>query len=471
MVKYIYMLMSMLLAVVFATACSKEEDTSGTSVLEAPSLVSSTPEDGATDIPVGNLDIVLTFDQNVTSPSANHSLVTVEGAEVTDISADLETVVVSVSGLQEDKDYCLVIPEGVILGPTKVSAKEIRLNFSTVESIQTEPVASTLCTPNPLQQAQNVYDFLVENYGQKIVSGVMANVNWNTNEAEWVYQHTGKYPALNCFDYIHLYASPANWIDYSDISVAEDWWNRNGLVAANWHWNVPKSENASATDVTYDPEQTDFRPLQALQEGTWQHEVLNADLEEIAGYLKLLQEKNIPVIWRPLHEAAGNIYEYAGGKAWFWWGADGADAYRQLWIYMFDFFRDKGVNNLIWVWTSQTGDEDFYPGDNYVDIIGRDIYNVSGASAIYEEYTTLVKSYPDKLITLSECGSVSEIGDQWAAGAKWSWFMPWYDYTRTNDVSSSEFQSSEHEHASAAWWQNAVEADVVITLDEMPSLK
>ncbi len=43
----------------------------------------------------------------------------------------------------------------------------------------------------------------------------MSNVNWNMNEAEWVKLHTGKYPAMITTDYIHLPASPANWIDYS----------------------------------------------------------------------------------------------------------------------------------------------------------------------------------------------------------------------------------------------------------------
>ena len=61
---------------------------------------------------------------------------------------------------------------------------------------------------------------------------------------------------------------------------------------------------------------------------------MKESLEKIAGYLKLLQEAGIPVIWRPLHEAAGNTYTYNTG-AWFWWGADGAQAYKDLWIYVF----------------------------------------------------------------------------------------------------------------------------------------
>lgn len=208
-----------------------------------------------------------------------------------------------------------------------------------------------------------------------------------------------------------------------------------------------------------------------MVEGTWENGILKDDLKEMADYLKLLQIKNIPVVWRPLHEAAGNIYEYSGGSAWFWWGANGAESYKQLWIYMFEYFEAQGLNNLIWVWTTQTKDDDFYPGDEYVDIVGRDIYNVSDASAISSQFISVQEKYPTKMVTLSEFGNVAPISEQWSDGAKWSYFMPWYDYDRTNDISEADFASTDHIHANAAWWQDAFNQSYVITLDQMPSLK
>ena len=38
---------------------------------------------------------------------------------------------------------------------------------------------------------------------------------------------------------------------------------------------------------------------------------------------------------------------------------------------MFETFKSKGINNLIWVWTTETNDDTWYPGDEYVDIIGQ----------------------------------------------------------------------------------------------------
>lgn len=130
---------------------------------------------------------------------------------------------------------------------------------------------------------------------------------------------------------------------------------------------------------------------------------------------------------------------------------------------MFDTFKAKGINNLIWVWTTETGDESWYPGDAYVDIIGRDIYNNTDVSNLYSQYRSIRKLHQNKMVTLSECGNVANIVDQWNALAQWSWFMPWYDYDATDD--------SVHAHATKEFWTEAFNPDKVITRDLMPSLK
>ena len=138
---------------------------------------------------------------------------------------------------------------------------------------------------------------------------------------------------------------------------------------------------------------------------------------------------------------------------------------------MFDYFKEQGLNNLIWVWTTQTKDNDFYPGDEYVDMVGRDIYNNTDASSIAEEFASIQQQYPTKMITLSEMGSVANISAQWSAGATWSYFMPWYDNERTNNPADAAFSQTNHQHADANWWKDAMENSAVITRDEMPSLK
>ena len=42
----------------------------------------------------------------------------------------------------------------------------------------------------------------MDNFETKTLSAMMANVAWNTEMSEKVYGWTGKYPAINCFDYV-----------------------------------------------------------------------------------------------------------------------------------------------------------------------------------------------------------------------------------------------------------------------------
>ena len=324
------------------------------------------------------------------------------------------------------------------------------------------------------EATKKVFAILKDLYGKKIVSGVVANVDWNTKEAENVYGWTGKYPAMNVYDYINLHASKdvnsAGWVDYSDITTAKNWWKEGGIVGAMWHWQV-KANNG--TDYTCTPgtaaDETSFDASKVYVEGTSENTLAKQQLDQLCGYLKKMQDAGIPVVWRPLHEASGNVEQYSGGKAWFWWGAKGADVYKQLWQWMYNYMvKTKGLNNLIWVWTSQTKDNNWYPGDAYVDIIGRDNYGATAAT-LATEYETQKAAYPNKMITLSECGNnetteMAKLSSIWDAGSRWSWFMTWYDGDYNKGASTT------HKHAGETWWNDAVSKDYVITRDKMKEL-
>lgn len=58
---------------------------------------------------------------------------------------------------------------------------------------------------------------------------------------------------------------------------------------------------------------------------------------------------------------------------------------------MYDKFTNEyGLNNLIWVWNAQN--PDWYPGDEYVDIMGYDCYPAEQDSSSQKWYYDLVKS-------------------------------------------------------------------------------
>lgn len=455
-------------------ACSGGDDAPGgneSPVQDPPALVSTSPAQGATGISDGDLTVKLTYDQTISLSVGGYQWVTIDnGAQITNVYAMQKELTVQISGLKKETTYTLTVGKGAVTGLGKAEAAPVSLTFTTVDKPAPPTAQGKLCTPNPMAETQLLYNYLLTVYGEKTLSSTIANVSWNIDEAQMVYKATGKYPAINTFDYIHLQWSPANWIDYSKTQVVEDWYKAGGIVSACWHWNVPAHDQVTdLNQYTCTPGDgkkngenwtTTFRPKNIFQEGSWENKIAKADLEKMAGYLKLLQDKGIPVIWRPMHEAAGNTYEYNGGTAWFWWGYDGGEVYVKLWRYMFDFFQSKGINNLIWVWTTQEKDADFYPGDEYVDIIGRDLYGDTkkkiekDATQCTNHFKAIQQTYPKKMVVLSECGYVGKISDQWKAGGKWGWFMPWYHY----DASSLD----KHQHANTDWWKDAMNCSFVL---------
>lgn len=557
-------MLSLIAAFTFAS-CDTDVDHDIPAV-DAPVLVSTTPESGAAKVKTGEITIEVKYDKNIFFATDNLSEIKFTGGEL--ISADvlgasnILTVKVNVPG--RETACSLSIPEGIVTGPNQMPAPAVSVQFSTVALDKTLVAATSA-------KAVKLYNYLLDNFETKTLSAMMANVAWNTEMSEKVYGWTGKYPAINCFDYVHLPASVAgaDWINYGDITPVKDWSDKGGIVAAMWHWNVPKkavgeasstqiwegetvmpgdwsgnvqmtddaakavfadaqvgqvirvavkdvaagaqgsfknsgwSEIASGTDyfdisgdytlvitedvlkslqeggliigghdytavavylenngTALDPNKdyafykadTEFDATNATVEGTWENKVFTEDLKNAAAYLKLLRDADIPVLWRPFHEAAGG---------WFWWGKDAA-SFKSLWIAMFNYFKTEGLDNLIWVWTTEGNDSDWYPGDQYVDIVGRDIYNKETADCV-SEYTSIAGNYGNKIVSLSECGTVGLISEQWASGARWSWFMPWYDGTNED--------GSPVVHADEAWWKDAMSQEFVVSREELPSME
>ena len=379
--------------------------------------------------------------------------------------------------LEEGVDYTLIVPAGSIVASADASATapEFKLNFKTKAKAQpvNPDIKATLVNGN--EAAQKLYDFMREQYGQKVISSVMANVNWNNEIAESVYKLTTKYPAAVCYDFIHICYSPANWIDYTNIKPVKDWSDAGGIVQLMWHFNVPKTEGS--TDVTCTPSETTFKVQNVFTAGSWENKWFYEQMDKVVATLLKLQDAGIAATWRPFHEAAGNAtakQQASWTKSWFWWGYDGAETYKKLWTTMFNYFKEKGVKNLIWIWTTQNyngnsadynQDTDWYPGDEYVDMVARDLYGCNAALNA-QEFTEIQAVYPTKMVVLGECGKGDSgeqglIDDCWSQGALWGHFMVWYQGG----------QGSTNSMCSDSWWKNAMNSEHVITRDQLPPLK
>lgn len=348
-----------------------------------------------------------------------------------------------------------------------------RIDVENVDSIAFETVPKW---SNRSQEAQNLLTYLEENVGQKILTGTHACVNYNTNEADWVYKHTRKYPAINTIDYIHdIFSASDSWINYSNSTLWRNWTSKGGIMSAMWHWNMPNNEGSDYTCTPgAEPGQTSFRPSGIFSPGSDDYKTMIDRIDQVAKWLKPMKSAKVPVLWRPLHEAQGNWTEANPGtdwhKAWFWWGADGPEAFVELWRVMYDrLVRHHGLTNLIWIFNA--GDSKrWYPGDEYVDIVAYDFYNKT-LNEMRWWYDYFHQAYPGKLYAISEFGGIPKVSEFWADGQYWSFLIPWYDYDRTNKTSGEAFNSTDHNNADIDYWNDALGLDCVITRDELPNFR
>ena len=396
------------------------------------------------------------------------------------VSASVKENVLTISlSLASNTKYTIKVPGNAVAGiGTETFAPGFTLNFST-EGIATD--YQPLSNPNAMEQARKVYEYLISVNGTKILSGAMANVNNNNDFADWLLEITGKYPAITGYDFIHLPEStPGGWVDYEDTAPAEGQWQNNGLVSYMWHWRVPTSKEAWESKDTSKygcrvpgdgvDEPTDFDIREALREGTWENQCILADIDRVAIIFKQLEAKGIPVIWRPLHEAAGS-YQYG---AWFWWGRYGSTYTTQLWKLMRDRLENHhGLKNLIWVWTAQyeAGHESemfaSYPGNDFVDFVGTDIYASDDNSqmAAYNALNAMVEG--KRMVTISETGLIQNPEKCIADGAKWSWFNLWYTY----DIFKNPAAETDDFGNTPESLRAVFNSPYVINRDQMPSLK
>ena len=158
----------------------------------------------------------------------------------------------------------------------------------------------------------------------------------------------------------------------------------------------------------------------------------------------ILQDAGIPVLWRPLHEAAG---DYTWG-AWFWWGYGGPEPCKQLWRYMYKLFTEEyGLHNLIWVWNGQS--EDTIVDPSTYDIAALDLYldgEKDYGAKFSEKFAAFSKfSGEGKLIAISECGSIPDVESAFRDNAVWSFFGLWHSkyITDENGALSEEFTSAD----------------------------
>lgn len=328
-----------------------------------------------------------------------------------------------------------------------------------------------LVNKNAGESAKELMSFLSENYGKYIITGQYA-YGGDNSEMDLIYRTTGKSPVIRFSNF----EVPDESFDesFKEIDAAADWYLGGGITCVSWFWKSPSDKKSGIRT-----EDTDFDLSKAVTEkdisllteeelremysnGTISKECygLILDIDSMAGQLTSLKNRGVPVLWRPLPEGCGD---------WYWWGAKGNAPYKWLWQLIYDrFTKYFELDNLIWIWNGQS--ESSLVDKRTFDIAAVDLYfdgEKDYGNRFYEEFAAVQKFVgSDKLIALSECGSVPDMDTAFRDNAVWSFFGLWYGkYIQDEKGEYSEKYTSKDAIV------RAYNSDGAMTLDEYQKMR
>lgn len=320
----------------------------------------------------------------------------------------------------DEGDNCIVIEK--IYGYVNIECADLLKVDRPID----KSISFQLSNVNSSNECKELMGFFKKIQGKGILTGQHCNKS-TAPDVEYVKRLTGKTPAIIGFDLLsyslHAGTKNSTWecIDEiannrGSIESAIEWSRKGAIITFCWHWFSP----LYGEDKSFYTSNTKFDLKEALIEHSKEYMEMIKDLDAIAEKLKILRDNNVPVLWRPLHEADGN---------WFWWGARGPESYIRLYRLMYErYVNYHNLNNLIWIWNAP--DRQYYPGDDVVDIASIDIYTPNGNDGPMSLDYQSVNEIPSKgkPIALAENGTVPDLDLIKQSKTNWLWFMTWNSF-------------------------------------------
>jgi mannan endo-1,4-beta-mannosidase len=286
---------------------------------------------------------------------------------------------------------------------------------------------------------------------------------------------SGSYPALFGWDISKIGQRAFN-IDSVDFEKMKGWirqaYQMGGINTISWHIDNPVTGGDSWDNTP---------AVYSILPGGENHEWYRGKLDLFVDFLNDINVDGIkvPIIFRPFHEHTGN---------WFWWGRGNctAEEYTAMWQFTLNYLKnEKDVHHLLYAYStdrfrSEEDYLDFYPGDDFVDILGYDDYHsiktLDEKPELIRQLTTIVKLAEEKgkIAALSESGFETIPMDDWWTGVllegltsdstarKISYCMMWRNAWPDHHYAPYEG------HPSAADFRKFKEDPYMLFLDELP---
>jgi len=283
--------------------------------------------------------------------------------------------------------------------------------------------------PDTSEEAKDLLYFLYLLEGKRILSGQHNYGHELTRSTDSVMAITGKIPIVWGSDFLGWDMGSHN-TRQEVVNEAIRQYEAGSIITLMYHQVKPFDHDSLGFSRSVKGRVTDEEWEKIVTPGTEYYNMLIKKLDNIAGYLKQLQDAKVPVLWRPYHEMNGE---------WFWYGnRPGPDGFVKLWKIMFDrYVNHHKLNNLIWVWNPNAPRDwkndaamayhKFFPGLEFVDVLAADIYKNDYKQSHHDQLLELARGKP---IAIGECGVMPtpEILEQ---QPRWAWFMTWARFTWT----------------------------------------
>jgi mannan endo-1,4-beta-mannosidase len=203
---------------------------------------------------------------------------------------------------------------------------------------------------------------LSENTTKRVLSGQFLNFapNATLDLPKAIHEASGKWPAYIGVDYMNFKRQGVDCDAANQTAI--EYWKQGGLVQIEAHLPDPTNPNGGGLN----DKGVDITSL--LKDGSPANVAWLRELDQVAAGLRQLDDAGVVVLWRPFHEMNGG---------WFWWGGKAPADFVALWRNMFGYFtKTKGLHNLVWIYSPNMGRSagDYYPGDDYADMVGLDAY-------------------------------------------------------------------------------------------------
>jgi hypothetical protein len=273
---------------------------------------------------------------------------------------------------------------------------------------------------------------------------------------KYIQSKTGKYPALfgiDLGDFDSGTCSQRYKVRDAAIHYGK---NRKAIVTMSYHLVQPDQAECAGFSTMHIGNYSSTKIDQILTNGHSMQVEHFRRLDQVAGYLKDLENQGVVVLWRPFHEMNGN---------WFWWSHQAK--YKDLWIQMWNrLVNHHQLKNILFVWgpnwwaSNASGynlPDSHYPGSQYVDIVGVDIYKSHGHNYDQYVYNKLNQIANGKPLAISENGEMPNIATLKANQPNYVMWCTWHGYQGADKGNTDALYSSNFGNSLA------------ITLDELPN--